>query len=88
MNAPCNIFARNFKCVRFLVLFHMFRAIISQVNMETVHKILSNRRIWVCEDFRAAQKECREKSEQMIRSEWQEMETSVDRRNIAAKNNR
>jgi hypothetical protein len=41
----------------------------------------------VCEDFRAEQKECREKSDQMIRIEWQEMETSIDRRNIAAKNN-
>jgi hypothetical protein len=88
-NAPCNCFARNFKCVRLLVLLHMFRATIPQVNMEKVHEILrlSNRRIWVCEDFRAAQKECREKSEQMIRIEWQEMETSIDRRNIAAKNN-
>ncbi len=86
-NAPCNCFARNFKCVGLLVLLHMFRAIISQVNMEKVHEILSNRRIWVFEDFRAAQKESREKSEQMIRSEWQEMETSIDRRNIAAKNN-
>jgi hypothetical protein len=51
--------------------------------MEKVHEILSNRRIWVChntvcEDFRAAQKECRERLEQMIRSEWQEMETSID----------
>jgi hypothetical protein len=60
--------------------------------MEKVHEILSNRRIWVChntvcEDFRAAQKECREKLEHMIRSEWQDMETSIDRRNIAAKTN-
>ena len=65
----------------------MFRATISQVNMEKVHEILSNGRIWVCEDFRAAQKECIEKLEQMIQSEWQEMETSIDRRYIAAKNN-
>ncbi len=45
MNAPCIIFARNFKSVLFLVLLHMLRATISQVNMEKVHEILSNRRI-------------------------------------------
>jgi hypothetical protein len=65
----------------------MFRATISQVNMEKVHGLFSNRRIWLFADFRAAQKECREKSKQRIRNECQEMEASLDRRNIAADNN-